>query len=99
MGFWINDTGPIAEPFYMRTVDQKWIDLPFIFGTYTGWEMDLIKDRLDLNLGVSGTLYNDYEKTVNYSNPSNPLTTIAAKESYQRSNYIFSIGLGYRFGK
>jgi len=58
-----------------------------------------IKDRLDLNLGVSGTLYNDYEKTVNYPNPANPATTIAVKELYQRTNYIFSIGLGYHFGE
>jgi len=52
-----------------------------------------VKNRLDLNLGVSNTFYQDGEKEINYPGLSAPV-----KEMYSKTTLVFAVGLGYRFG-
>ncbi|MDD4646539.1 MAG: hypothetical protein PHY99_11190, partial [Bacteroidales bacterium] len=58
-----------------------------------------IKDRLDLSLGITGTFFADFDKTVNYTNPADPSKMLAVNELYEKTTTILSVGLGYRFGK
>lgn len=58
-----------------------------------------VKDRLDVNLGVSNTFYTPGDKVINYKDPVDATKTIAVKELYDKTTMVFSIGLGYRFGK
>lgn len=50
-------------------------------------------DRLEVNLGFLNTFYKNSEKTTAYS------STINVLETYDKTTYLFAIGLGYRFGK
>ncbi len=58
-----------------------------------------VKDRLDVNLGVSNTFYMDGSKTITYKDPSDAAKTISVNELYEKTTMVFAIGLGYRFGK
>ena len=57
-----------------------------------------IKDKLDINLGVSSTFYTDGSKIINYPDFSTGYK-IATKELYAKTTTVLAIGLGYRFGK
>jgi long-subunit fatty acid transport protein len=59
-----------------------------------------VSENLDINLGASYTVYSDGDKTFKYSDPASTTGgTIDVKELYDKKTTIFSIGLGYRFGK
>jgi hypothetical protein len=57
-----------------------------------------VKDRLDVNLGISNTFYTNSDKTYNYPYGTTGFK-VATKESYAKTTMVFAIGLGYRFGK